>query len=232
MGGKQMGQGSNDEEAMESAKRGLVTYGVRLLTDGLALGTSGNLSVRVGDLVAITPSSIAYQDTAIEDICIMTLDGEQVGGRATVSSEWPMHSGIYLATDALAVVHTHSEELVALSLVCDELPAVHYNIVVFGNSVPVVGYTRFGSDGLANGTVAVMQDHKAAILQNHGAVIRGKTLAQAYEHAMLLEWLARVYRKSLTYGSPRILSAPELQEVENEIRRRRYGGLANAREDA
>ena len=224
-----MGQAKSDEEAIEAARRDLVTYGVRLLTDRLALGTSGNLSVRVCDLIAITPSSISYLETTVEDICVMTLDGEQVAGRAAVSSEWPMHSGIYLATDSTSVVHTHSEELVALSLVRDELPAVHYNIVAFGHTVPVLGYTRFGSDGLASATVAVMQDHNAAILQNHGAVVRGKTLAQTYEHALLLEWLARVYRKSLDYGSPRILSDSELGEVEDEIRRRRYGGLTNAK---
>lgn len=225
-----MGESTVDHAAILSARRDLVSYGVRLLDDRLALGTSGNLSVRVGDLIAITPSSIAYRDTSVDDICVMTLDGEQVDGRASVSSEWPMHRGIYEATDARAVVHTHSEELVALSLVCDELPAVHYNIVAFADSVPVVGYTRFGSDALARGTVDVMLNHRAAILQNHGAVVRSNSLAQAYEHALLLEWLARVYRKSLCYGTPRILSASELNEVRDEAQRRRYGGLTNARE--
>ena len=86
-----MGQAKSDEEAIEAARRDLVTYGVRLLTDRLALGTSGNLSVRVGDLIAITPSSISYLETTVEDICVMTLDGEHVAGRAAVSSEWPMH---------------------------------------------------------------------------------------------------------------------------------------------
>jgi len=52
----------------------------------------------------------------------------------------------------------------------------------------------------------------------------GATLQQAYERALLLEWLAKVYRLSLSYGEPRILSADELAEVEAEVRRRRYGG--------
>ena len=42
-------------------------------------------------------------------------------------------------------------------------------------------------------------------------------------------WLSRVYRTSLDYGAPRILSAEELAEVEDEVRRRRYGGLTGGK---
>ena len=225
-----MGRSANDEAALDVARRDLITYGQRMIADRLAVGTAGNLSVRVGDVVAISPSSIGYHELTPEDICTVSLEGEQVGGRAAVSSEWPMHSAIYHATDALAIVHTHSEEVVALSITRDELPAVHYNVVGLGGPVPVVGYTRFGTHGLATGAVSALAEHTAAILQNHGAVTRGATLAQAYDRALLLEWLARVYRTSLSYGEPRILSAEELAEVAEEVRRRRYGGLMGRRE--
>ncbi len=212
-----------DERALAAVRNELVSYGVRMVDDVLAVGTSGNLSVRVGDVVAITPSGILYREIVPEDICVVTLDGRKISGRGTVSSEWPMHSSVYLSTDALAVVHTHSAEVVALSISRQELPAVHYNVVGLGGPVPVVDYVRFGTDELAKRVKAVMHDHTAAILQNHGAVTRGATLQQAYERALLLEWLAKVYRLSLGYGEPRILSAEELAEVEAEILRRRYG---------
>jgi L-fuculose-phosphate aldolase len=138
-----------------------------------------------------------------------------------------MHSGIYRATGAQAIAHTHSPEVVALSITRDELPAVHYAIVGLGGPVPVVGYTRFGSDGLAEGVVAVLGTHSVAILQNHGAITFGNTLTQAYDRALLLEWLAGVYRKSLHYGEPRLLSTSELDEVAKEVARRRYGGLSD-----
>jgi len=222
----------HDDEAVDGARRELVAYGNRLIADRLAVGTAGNLSVRVGDLVAITPSGVAYHELTTDDVCVVALDGERIAGRAAVSSEWPMHAAIYAATDARAVVHTHSQEVVALSITRDELPAVHYVIVGLGGAVPVVGYTRFGSDGLASGAVAVLETRTAAILQNHGAVTRGQTLAQAYDRALLLEWLAGVYRKSLDYGDPRILNDEELLEVEREVRRRRYGGLSEGEENA
>jgi L-fuculose-phosphate aldolase len=212
-----------DASELSAAREELGETGRRLISEGLALGTSGNLSVRVGDVIAITPSSIPYVDVTLDDICVMSLEGEQIHGQAKVSSEWPMHLSIYRSTDARAVVHTHSAEVVALSLVKEELPAVHYNIVSLGGAVPVVGYSRFGTNDLADRCEAEMKVHHAVILQNHGAVIRGATLAQAFDRALLLEWLARVYRLSLSYGNPRILSREELAEVEAEVRRRRYG---------
>lgn len=220
-----------DSEAVDQARSDLVAFGKRMIAERLAIGTAGNLSIRVADVIAITPSGIPYADVEPADICVLTLDGTQVDGRAKVSSEWPMHSGIYLSTEARAIVHTHSPEVVALSVSRSDLPAVHYAIVGLGGPVPVVGYSRFGSDGLAHGAVDVLATHFAAILQNHGSVTYGATIAQAYERALLLEWLAQVYRLSLGYGSPRILSDDELAEVAAEVTRRRYGGAARSTEE-
>jgi L-fuculose-phosphate aldolase len=89
--------------------------------------------------------------------------------------------------------------------------------------VRVAPYTRFGSAGLAAAAVAALQGRHAAILQNHGAVCYGATLAAAYDQALLLEWLARVYRLARAHGEPRILSQAELDEVAAEALRRRYG---------
>ncbi|MGH3732761.1 MAG: class II aldolase/adducin family protein [Acidimicrobiales bacterium] len=221
-----MNHSEADERALDSARRNLVSYGMRMVEDGLATGTSGNLSVRIGDAVVITPSGILYREITAEDVCVVALDGEKMSGRGKVSSEWRMHSGIYKNTNAAAVVHTHSPEVVALSISRKELPAVHYVIAGLGGPIPVVDYVRFGTDGLAEAAIAALERHSAAILQNHGSVTHGTTLQQAYERALLLEWLAKVYRLSLGYGEPRILSAEELAEVEAEIRRRRYGGPA------
>ena len=82
---------------------------------------------------------------------------------------------------------------------------------------------RFGSSGLADAAVTALDGRSAVILRNHGAVTYGRDLAQAYDRALLLEWLARTYRLALSYGEPAILSAAELDEVTAESRRRRYG---------
>jgi len=208
---------------LQTAREQLVSYCGSLVADGLAVGTAGNLSVRAGDVVAITPSGIGYADLAPADICVVTLAGEHVEVPQPPSSELPMHLAVYAATDAGAVVHTHSAEVVALSAVHRELPAIHYAIAGLGGPVRIAAYTRFGSDGLAAAAVAALDGRRAVILQNHGAVCYGTTLRDAYDRALLLEWLARVYRLAQSQGSPRILSAAELDEVAAESRRRRYG---------
>jgi L-fuculose-phosphate aldolase len=214
-------------DGLGSAPTELVRYGHRLLADGLSIGSAGNLSVRVGDVVAITPSGVAYPLMRAADVCLVTLKGAQLGDREaqpeTPSSETPMHLAIYAATGAAAVVHTHSPEVIALSAARRELPAIHYAITALGGPVRVAPYARFGSAQLADAAVAALDGRSAVILRNHGAVTYGDSLAQAYDRALLLEWLARTYRLGLAYGEPAVLSAAELDEVAAESRRRRYG---------
>ena len=208
---------------LQIAREQLVSYCGRLAADGLAVGAAGNMSVRIGDQVAVTPSGVPYAELALDDICVVTLSGDEMHAPETPSSELPMHLAIYAATGAGAVVHTHSAEVIALSAGRHELPAIHYAIAGLGGPVRVAGYTRFGSHGLAAAAVTALEDRRAAILQNHGAVCYGRTLPEAYDRALLLEWLARVYRLARSYGEPRILSAAELAEVAAEAKRRRYG---------
>jgi L-fuculose-phosphate aldolase len=268
-----------DEAELGAAREQLVSYSNRLLTDGLALGSAGNISVRVGDTVLITPSSVPYPQMRPEQMCELRLapgqdEASEAGGRGSASgagetdvaqgaevaggvggadavgglrgaeepsglilggmrlatapppatsSETPMHLAIYASSAAGAVVHTHSPEVIALSAVFDRLPAIHYAIHALGGTVRVAPYTRFGSEGLAQAAVLALDGRRAAILANHGAICYGKTLAQAYDNAMLLEWLARTYRLARMLGEPTILTDEQLEEVGAEARRRRYG---------
>lgn len=218
-----------DTAALRAGREELVRHGIRLLDDGLAIGTAGNLSLRLGDTVLITPSGVGYRDLTPSGICPVTLttaadgtlDADPVPAEA--SSELPLHLAVYSATDAAAIVHTHSPEVVALSAVRDDLPAIHYAITTVGGPVRVVGYERFGSPRLAQAAVAALDGRQAVILRNHGAVSYGTSLAQAYDRALLLEWLAHVYRMASSLGDPRLLTAEDLAEVSAEMRRRRYG---------
>ena len=221
----------SDSDGLQAARAQLVSFSARLLDDGLAVGSAGNMSVRIGDRVAITPSGISYAEMRPADVCLVALDGTEPAGLVlqTPSSETPMHLAIYAATKAGAVVHTHSPEVIALSAARDELPAIHYAITGLGGPVRVAPYVRFGSARLAASAVTALDGRSAVILRNHGAVTYGRDLAQAYDRALLLEWLARTYRLALSYGEPAILSAAELDEVTAESRRRRYGERRSGR---
>jgi L-fuculose-phosphate aldolase len=208
---------------VQAASEEIVRYAARLRQDGLAVGSAGNLSVRLGDQVAITPSGISYDEMVPADVCIVAMDGSELDAAETPSSELPMHLAVYAATHAAAVVHTHSAEVIALSATRDELPAIHYAITGLGGPVRVAPYTRFGSSALAAAALAALDGRRAAILQNHGAICYGRSLSEAYDRALLLEWLARVYRLAAAHGEPRTLSTAELDEVSAEATRRRYG---------
>jgi L-fuculose-phosphate aldolase len=193
-----------------------------LVEQGLVTGTAGNVSVRLDDEIVITPTSIPYDRIQREDLCVLDLDGRQTDGRRHASSEAPFHTGIYRTTDAAAVVHTHSPFATTIACVCDVLPAIHYSIHRFGgDTVPVVEYERFGSDALAERVGLVAKDFRGVLLRNHGAVTWGSSPAEAYDLAVLLEWLAQVYWQAKQLGEPRLLTANEIREVADEARRRR-----------
>ena len=208
---------------LQAVRAQLVSFSARLLDDGLAVGSGGNISVRVGDTVAITPSGIGYAEMGLDDVCLVTLDGAELQNTETPSTETPMHLAVYAKTKASAVVHTHSPEVIALSASRPELPAIHYAITGLGGPVRVAPYARFGSAELAAAAATALDGRSAVILRNHGAVTYGRDLAQAYDRALLLEWLARTYRLALSYGEPATVSPADLDEVTAEVRRRRYG---------
>jgi L-fuculose-phosphate aldolase len=194
-------------------RESLVEYGRRLLTDRLTVGTSGNLSVRVDDVVAITPSGVPYERVAPEDIAVVGLDGGPLeGGRP--SSELRLHLGIYASTRARAVVHTHSPFATALACVLeDELPVVHYTMAALGGAVPIVPYSTYGTQELADATAAALSNRTAALLGNHGVVTFGSSLEKAYERAQLVEWVSEVYTHASRVGTPRIVTPEQLADV-------------------
>jgi L-fuculose-phosphate aldolase len=203
-------------------------FGRRMIADGLVDGMSGNLSVRSadGDLVAITPSGISYDDIRPADICLVRLADGGAGAARTPSTETPMHLAVYRATGAGAVVHTHSPFVIALSAIMDVLPAVHYAMADLGGPVRVAPYARFGTEHLARNAVAALADRTAVILQNHGALTYGRTLTQAYDRARTLEWLARTYwhaRLAAGGGTLRLLDQAALDEVREAARAIGYG---------
>lgn len=209
--------------ATRQARESLVTFGRRMAHDRLVIGSAGNISARVDDVIVMTPSGVNYDQIVADNITVLDGDGSLRAGEGRRSSEWPMHRRIYDLTDARAVVHTHSPFATAVSTVCAEMPAIHYSILRLGGpTVRVAPYTTFGSAELAGMVGAALAGRTGTLLQNHGAVVYGATVEEAYDRALLLEWLAEVYWRAMLVGSPRILSAEELDEVRAAARRHQY----------
>jgi L-fuculose-phosphate aldolase len=202
-----------------SGERERITgYARRLVSDGLALGTSGNLSIRAGDLVAISPRGLAYEHLTPELVCVVDLAGSVVEGQLTPSTELPLHLAAYASTLAAAVVHAHPLYATALSAAAAELPAVHYLIADFGGPVRVAPYATPGTDRLAGQVAEGLDGRRGVILQNHGTITIGDSLERAYDRALLLEWLCKLYTYARALGEPRSLDAAELDAVADVLR--------------
>lgn len=185
-----------------------------MLESGLVVNTSGNVSIRLGDHVAITPSGCAYDELSAEDIVILDLDGNAVEGDLLASSETPLHLSVYAAdAGTRAIVHTHSVYATAVSTLVETLPAIHYQITDLGGPVPVAPYQTFGTPELAASVTKALSGRTAALMQNHGATTVGDSVKQALARAITLEWLSRVYLIASQSGSPSLIDDEELGRV-------------------
>ena len=200
-----------------AARSALVDAAREVATSGLVVGAAGNVSLRRGDRVLITPRGGNLEALAPGDCVDVALaDGAVAADHAAPtkpSSESPLHRAVYAATDAAAIVHTHSHYATVLSTLVDEVPAVHYVVNPFGGPVRVAGYACFGTDELARSVSEALDGRTAALMQNHGALAVGADLAQAVLNAIQLEWLASVYYHARLAGTPSILSPAQLADV-------------------
>jgi L-fuculose-phosphate aldolase len=203
----------------------LVATARRTVSDGLVVGTSGNVSVRVGDTVLVTPSGVPYDRLTPDDITGVALDGRQVLGTLVPTSELPMHLAVHTTTDARAVVHTHAVHATAVSTLVPELPAIHYMAGALGGPVRVAPYATYGTEELAENMLHALADRSGCLLRNHGTITYGATLDQAYDRTAQLEWMCRLWlmASSVPGLTPALLSPEQLAEAGERLRG--YGQL-------
>ncbi|MER7401529.1 class II aldolase/adducin family protein [Streptomyces sp. NPDC000070] len=216
--GESRRRGARPEEAR--AWEELVTTARRTVSDGLVVGTSGNVSVRVGDTVLVTPSGVPYDRLAPDDVTGVGLDGRQVIGTLVPTSELPMHLAVYRTTGARAVVHTHAVHATAVSTLVTELPLIHYMAAALGGPVRVAPYATYGTDELAENMLRALADRSGCLLRNHGTITHGTSLDQAYDRTAQLEWMCRLWLTAASVPglSPSLLSMEQLTEVQKQLR--------------
>lgn len=194
----------------------VVFYARRLIEAGLAFGTSGNVSLREGDTIWVTPSGVPFEKIHTEDLVGIDLaTGSIRDGFRRPSSEVPLHRSIYRARpDVSAVVHTHSPYATVFSCLHRPILALHYQIAHIGTQIPVAPYATFGSEDLGENAVRTLgESGRAVLLGNHGALAVGESLDKAFQTACDLEWLATLYWRALQIGSPAILPDEEIARV-------------------
>lgn len=198
----------------------LVLTARRTVSEGLVVGTSGNVSVRVGDTVLVTPTGVPYQRLTPGDVVGVDLHGRQMIGSLRPTSELPMHLAVYRATGTRAIVHTHAVHATAVSTLVRELPLIHYMAGALGGAVRVAPYATYGTPELAENVRAALMDRTACLLQNHGTIAYGDSLTEAYERTAQVEWMCRVWltASSVPGLSPTLLTREQVAEVGERLR--------------
>jgi L-fuculose-phosphate aldolase len=206
-----------------STRGDVATAARRLATEGLLVGTAGNLSVRDGDRVAVTATGVVLRDCTPEQVTVVSTAGDVLEGDLQPTSELGLHLDVYAATDAAAVVHTHAPFSTAVACVLDELPVLHYQQLLLGGTIRVAAYATFGTAELAAHVRDALVDRQAALMANHGSVSVGASLDKAVEHALLLEWLAALHHRASALGTPRVLTDEQQADVITQALTLKYG---------
>jgi L-fuculose-phosphate aldolase len=205
----------------------------RLAGEGLVVGTAGNVSAVAGDeAVAISPTGAMLAELDPEQVSVVDRQGKLIDGELEPTSELGLHLGIYERYGSGAIVHTHAPMATALSCVIEELPCVHYGMLLLGGSVRVAPYETFGTPELADAVLDSLEGKSAALMANHGAIAHAADMAGAVERALLLEWACTVYWRAAAIGSPRALDESAQQAVVAAALERGYGSTRPAREEA
>jgi L-fuculose-phosphate aldolase len=199
-----------------NVRREVAAASRRLALERLVVGTAGNVSARRGDRVAVTPSGADLGSLEPEQVTVVDLDGRIVAGELEPTSELELHLGVYRRYEAGAVIHTHAPMATALSCVLDELPCIHYQMLLLGGPVRVAPYATFGTPELAESVLDALDGRTAALMANHGAIAYGADLVGAIELSLLLEWACAL-------GTPRVLDEQQQKAVIAAAIQRHYG---------
>src|ERR1043165_5523774 len=192
----------------------------RIYSRGLTTTSGGNISVKDenGD-IWVTPSGVDKGSLLPSDIMCVKKDGSIVG-RHKPSSEFPFHKAIYAARpDIKAIIHAHPPALVSFSIV-RQIP--NTNIISQAKHVcGSIGYAEYRLPGSAAlGEVIAdefTKDNMGVIMENHGTVVGGGDLSDAFERFETLEFSARTILYSNLVGSPSYLSDEDIAAFDAQL---------------
>ena len=204
-----------DVKLMHPAEQITLIIGM-IYRSGMTTTSGGNLSIldENGD-IWITPAGIDKGSLTPKDIMCVKADGTIIGPHKP-SSEYPFHRALYKMRPGLhSVIHAHPPGLVTFSIT-HQVPDTSILPQALGVCGPVgfAPYALPGSELLGEkiaGEFAKNPDYKAVIMENHGVVLMGEDIADAYQRFETLELCARTILNANTLGTPRYLNEKQIQ---------------------
>lgn len=187
---------------------------------GLIHGTSGNIAVRdfQDNVIAITPSGRPYESMTVDEIAIVTPEGEWIDGPYKPSSETPMHTAVFRARpDVGATVHNHALYCTVMAMACDDelLPATPPQAEF--SPIRVIPFIMPGTDELASEVVKTLGKDRAVLMKNHGSFVCGKDIGSAMAAAVYIEEAAQIAYLSSVLGKFESLPDKTIKDIQEMI---------------
>ena len=178
-------------------------------------GTDGNVSVRLGDQVLITPSGVNKGMMEEDQVITVDLKGRLLAGTGRPTSELRMHLLVYeLRPEAGAVVHAHLPYATACTLAgISLLEPILPEVVITLKGIPTAAYATPGTEEVPKALRDFIQEFDAILLSRHGAITVGRDLMDAYNKMEKLEHTARVVLAARLQGPVSPLSASEVEKL-------------------
>jgi L-fuculose-phosphate aldolase len=202
-------------------RRALVAVCQRLQAQDLIGAGEGNVTCRLGaGRLLCTPSGVAKGSLRPQDLLVIDLSGRKLRGRGRPTSEVGMHLAVYAARpDVEAAVHAHPLTAVALTVAGvappnDLLPEAS---VVLGR-VALAPFATPGTPEVAASLGPLLADHQVLLLERHGALAMGRSLAEAADRLETLERVARVAFLARLLGRCEPLPAAAVEKVRDAAR--------------
>lgn len=187
----------------------------------LGIYAPGNLSARLpgSERIIVTPSGFPKGALKPEDLVVVDLYGKKIEGKWRPSIETPMHCAIYRRRpDVNGIVHAHPPRSLAYAVVYEEIPATTIELAgVTGGRVPVAKYATPATEELGEITAETLRDKDAVLMGNHGLVAVGRTLEEAFNNALSVEYTAMVNIYAKVLGTPVELPLEEVKAVRRYI---------------
>ncbi len=199
----------------EAERQQIIDVGIALDRYRLISLSGGNVSMRIGGHILVTPSGMSYETLVPSDVVVMTPEAKVVEGtrRPSVDTVALLHIFNHMP-DVNAVIHTHQPYATAIGLVMDELPGFCTTLVnATLGAVTVAPYSGAATLDMGMRAVENLNGKRAVILRNHGVVTVGPTLKDALYAAVYLEDACRAYCAASAIGTPRCLTPAQLEEA-------------------
>ena len=196
----------------------LVRYFKKLYEQGTINLFEGNLSVRNGDTILITPSQQNKETMTLDMIVELDLQGNVLSDNGYApSSEYRMHLEVYrLRPDVGAVLHNHSAFASAYALAGQPIRCEMAELYLYyGGEVPCCAYGAPGTDAVFADfeRCFVHEGRDVVLLANHGLVAAGRDVEEAFSRAEAVEKLAKIAVLARLLGEEKALPPGEATEL-------------------